>query len=64
LNCSPPLDCIASLVDRTPHDSELIAVDGKSYGLKEAEERSDVMAPAHSANRKISSSMAGRLSSA
>ena len=37
----PSAGCVVSLVDRLVHRSEVIAIEGKSYRLKEAEERSD-----------------------
>jgi DNA replication protein DnaC len=37
----PSAGCVVSLVDRLIHRSEVIAIEGKSYRLKEAEERSD-----------------------
>jgi len=36
----PSAGCVVSLVDRLVHRSEVIAIEGKSYRLKEAEERS------------------------
>ena len=35
----PNAACVVSLIDRLIHNSEIIALDGKSYRLKEAEER-------------------------
>ena len=35
----PNAACVVSLIDRLIHNSEVIALDGKSYRLKEAEER-------------------------
>ncbi len=37
----PSAGCIVSLADRLVHRSEVIAIEGKSYRLKEAQERSD-----------------------
>jgi len=37
----PSAGCIVSLADRLVHRSEVIAIEGKSYRLKEAEERSE-----------------------
>jgi DNA replication protein DnaC len=37
----PSAGCVVSLVDRLVHRSEVIAIEGKSYRLKEAEERSN-----------------------
>jgi DNA replication protein DnaC len=37
----PNAACVVSLVDRLIHRSEVIAIDGKSYRLKEAKERAD-----------------------
>jgi DNA replication protein DnaC len=36
----PNAGCVVSLVNRLLHHSEVIAVEGKSYRLKEAKERS------------------------
>jgi DNA replication protein DnaC len=36
----PNAACVVSLVDRLLHNSEVIAIEGKSYRLKEAKERS------------------------
>lgn len=36
--------CVASLVDRLIHHAEVIAIDGESYRLKEAEERAEQLA--------------------
>ena len=33
--------CVVSLVDRLVHHAEIIAIEGESYRLKEAQERSD-----------------------
>jgi len=37
----PNAACVVSLVDRLVHNAEIIAVDGDSYRLKEAKERSE-----------------------
>jgi DNA replication protein DnaC len=37
----PNAACVVSLVDRLVHNAEIIVIDGKSYRLKEAEERAD-----------------------
>jgi DNA replication protein DnaC len=37
----PNASCVVSLVDRLVHRAEVIAIDGKSYRLKEAEERAE-----------------------
>jgi DNA replication protein DnaC len=37
----PNAACVVSLVDRLVHNAEVIAIDGESYRLKEAQERSD-----------------------
>ena len=37
----PSAACVVSLVDRLIHHSEVIAIEGKSYRLKEATERAD-----------------------
>jgi DNA replication protein DnaC len=36
----PTAACVASLIDRLVHHAEIIAIDGESYRLKEATERS------------------------
>ncbi len=40
----PSAACVASLVDRLIHHAEVIAIDGESYRLKEAEERAEQLA--------------------
>jgi DNA replication protein DnaC len=35
----PNAACVASLVDRLVHHAEILAIDGESYRLKEANER-------------------------
>lgn len=37
----PHAACVVSLVDRLTHNAEILALEGKSYRLKEAQERSD-----------------------
>ncbi|HEX9556475.1 MAG TPA: IS21-like element helper ATPase IstB [Reyranella sp.] len=37
----PNAACVVSLVDRLLHNAEILAIDGESYRLKEARERSD-----------------------
>lgn len=37
----PNAACVVSLVDRLVHNAEILAIDGESYRLKEARERSD-----------------------
>ncbi len=37
----PTAACVASLVDRLVHHAEIVAIDGESYRLKEATERSE-----------------------
>ena len=37
----PNASCVVSLVDRLVHRAEVIAIEGKSYRLKEAEERAE-----------------------
>jgi DNA replication protein DnaC len=32
--------CVVSMVDRLVHNAEILAIDGESYRLKEAHERS------------------------
>jgi DNA replication protein DnaC len=45
----PNAACVVSLVDRLVHRSEIIAIEGKSYRLREATERAD-----HKQNRRRS----------
>jgi DNA replication protein DnaC len=35
----PNAACVVSLIDRLVHHCEIVALDGQSYRLKEAEER-------------------------
>jgi DNA replication protein DnaC len=37
----PNAACVVSLIDRLTHNAEIIALDGKSYRLKEAQERAE-----------------------
>ena len=37
----PNAACVVSLVDRLVHNAEVISIEGKSYRLKEARERSE-----------------------
>ena len=37
----PNAACVVSLIDRLVHNSEIVAIDGESYRLKEAKERSE-----------------------
>jgi DNA replication protein DnaC len=37
----PNATCVVSLVDRLVHNAEILAIDGESYRLKEAQERSE-----------------------
>ena len=37
----PNAACVVSLVDRLVHNAEIIRIDGESYRLKEAKERSE-----------------------
>jgi DNA replication protein DnaC len=37
----PNAACVVSLVDRLVHNAEIVAIDGKSYRLKEAQERAE-----------------------
>ena len=41
----PNAACVVSLVDRLVHNAEILAIDGESYRLKEAQERSDTARP-------------------
>ena len=38
----PNAACVVSLVDRLVHNSEVIAIEGDSYRLKEAQERAEL----------------------
>ena len=40
----PNAACVVSLIDRLLHHSEIIAIEGESYRLKEAQERSAQLA--------------------
>jgi DNA replication protein DnaC len=48
----PNAACVVTLVDRLLHRSELIAIEGSSYRLKEATERAAAKAKTRSAKRK------------
>ena len=37
----PNAACVVSLIDRLVHNAEIIAIDGESYRLKEARERTE-----------------------
>ena len=37
----PNAACVVSLVDRLVHNAEIVAIEGESYRLKEAQERSE-----------------------
>jgi len=37
----PNAACVVSLIDRLVHNSEIVAIDGESYRLKEARERTE-----------------------
>jgi DNA replication protein DnaC len=37
----PSAACVVSLIDRLIHNAEIIPIEGESYRLKEANERSD-----------------------
>jgi DNA replication protein DnaC len=41
----PNAACVASLVDRLVHHAEILAIDGESYRLKEANERAQKKTP-------------------
>jgi DNA replication protein DnaC len=41
----PNAACVASLIDRLVHHAEILAIDGESYRLKEANERAQKTAP-------------------
>ena len=40
----PNAACVVSLVDRLVHNAEILAIEGESYRLKEAQERSELRA--------------------
>ncbi len=40
----PNAACVVSLVDRLVHNAEIVAIEGKSYRLKEARDRADARA--------------------
>ena len=48
----PNASCVGTLIDRLVHRAEIIALEGKSYRLKEAEERAAQKAKLRSATRK------------
>ena len=37
----PNAACVVSMVDRLMHNAEIVAIDGESYRVKEAHERSE-----------------------
>jgi len=45
----PNASCVGTLIDRLLHRAEILALEGKSYRLKEAEERAALKAKARSA---------------
>ena len=47
----PNAACVVTLVDRLVHKAELVELDGKSYRLKEAEERAARKAPERAARK-------------
>ena len=47
----PNAACVVSLVDRLVHHAEIIPVEGESYRLKEAKERSEQRLKARAATR-------------
>jgi len=38
----PNAACVVSLIDRLIHNAEIVAIDGESYRLKEARERTEL----------------------
>jgi DNA replication protein DnaC len=48
----PNATCVVALVDRLVHRSEILAIDGESYRLKEAKERAERRAGERSASKK------------
>lgn len=49
----PNASCVVSLVDRLVHRSEIIAIEGKSYRLKEATERAERTQSRRSARKDV-----------
>lgn len=47
----PNAACVVSLVDRLVHRAEVISIEGESYRLKEARERTEARARQRSAKR-------------
>ena len=45
----PSAGCVVTLVDRLIHRAEIVKIDGKSYRLKEAQERREEKARARAA---------------
>ncbi len=41
----PNAACVVSLIDRLIHNAEIVAIEGESYRLKEARERTELRAP-------------------
>jgi DNA replication protein DnaC len=48
----PNATCVVALIDRLVHRSEILAIDGESYRLKEAKERAAKRAATRSASKK------------
>jgi len=48
----PNAACVVSLVDRLTHNAEVIALEGQSYRLKEAQERAEQRAQRRGKRRK------------
>ena len=48
----PNAACVVSLVDRLIHHAEIIAIDGESYRLKEATERTALRKQQRAATKK------------
>lgn len=47
----PNAACVVSMVDRLVHNAEVIAIEGQSYRLKEATERSELRSEQRRAQR-------------
>ena len=48
----PNASCVVSLIDRLVHNAEIISIEGESYRLKEAKERSQLRQQKRAAKKK------------
>ncbi len=55
----PNAACVVSLVDRLVHNAEIIQIEGESYRLKEAKERSEQRRKQRAANKNKSRAKTG-----